>query len=203
MKFEGVINGKKFDDVADYNKEMERLIRAGVSVNASSKTVSVDDAEPAPEQAEIAKEDLVLYPGFDSSTHYIDEIVEGNDEDANRAAHCLEYINQCSDDVVKNVDKFSTKECQEILTNVREILDTINEDSEENKKVADKLDETKTIITNAQVAIDMYKKFYTDMENFFVKEIHKRGEEIEQPSKLAKPARRNPIMELLEAIFGE
>lgn len=51
--FTGTINGKEFDNVQDYNTEMQRCIAEGKSINAHAHTKTVD-----------ASDDSFLFPGF-------------------------------------------------------------------------------------------------------------------------------------------
>lgn len=51
--FTGTINGKEFDNVQDYNAEMQRCIAEGKSINAHAHTKTVN-----------ASDDSFLFPGF-------------------------------------------------------------------------------------------------------------------------------------------
>lgn len=44
--FEGTVNGKKFDNVFDYNNALSHAIQAGLQINASSRTKTVLDDQP-------------------------------------------------------------------------------------------------------------------------------------------------------------
>lgn len=66
--FKGTINGKDFDNVQDYNTEMQRLIALGEPINAHADTCSIE----APE------DNSFLFPGFAqcaSINHLTDEFI--------------------------------------------------------------------------------------------------------------------------------
>ena len=54
-QFKGTINGKEFDNVQDYNAEMQRLIAAGESINAHADTQTIETP---------ANDTSFLFPGF-------------------------------------------------------------------------------------------------------------------------------------------
>ena len=87
--FKGVINDKEFDNVQDYNAEMNRLLSGGeTNISASSSTRVVD--EPTDEPKEKPKENVKLDKSFDiqdylpffndsTNNHYLDTLVSDSE----------------------------------------------------------------------------------------------------------------------------
>mgnify|MGYP006908820113 CR=1 FL=1 len=105
--FKGVINGKEFDNVQDYNAEMHRLIDAGErNISASSNSQIVDEKAVAePEKVETVQEfDVQDYlPFFDGSHdgHYLDILIS---DDMKLNDETLSIMRSELDEKVKNLN---------------------------------------------------------------------------------------------------
>ena len=80
--FTGTINGKTFDNVADYNKCMLQLLEKGIEVHASSST-SITEVEPESINtcASTPEDGVSLFPFFEKDAeYYLDALVTPDSE---------------------------------------------------------------------------------------------------------------------------
>ena len=186
--FKGIVNDKEFDNVNDYNEEMSKLIREGVSISASSSTQLVDEPEktkeePAEKTVEEDKPtveryigilDSILSPYFGESPYYLD-VVSGDEELDKRA---LEKVkNDLTDaktrlEKVLDMEHFSLDEALEAMSRYKSIRDNIVEDSYQNETVIrdleQEIEKDKTKLNTLRSSKPFIKEFlegYTDLFN--------------------------------------
>ena len=173
--FKGIINGVEFDNVNDYNKEMEKLLSEGATINASSQT-SITESEET-DNEEVKSESISFLPGFDTSRHYLDDYTfDDNDKfdiSFNKLNEALDksydYISNEMTDMDICTAEFYKKEVEQIIQTLT--VDTSSTD-EAIKKVRDKLD---TLLNYANV-IDVYYNFYNTLKNDLTEHIDKLSE---------------------------
>ncbi len=186
--FKGIVNDKEFDNVNDYNEEMSKLIREGVSISASSSTQLVDEPEKTKEEtAEKTVEedkptveryigilDSILSPYFGEGPYYLD-VVSGDEELDKRA---LEKVkNDLTDaktrlEKVLDMEHFSLDEALEAMSRYKSIRDNIVEDSYQNETVIrdleQEIEKDKTKLNTLRSSKPFIKEFlegYTDLFN--------------------------------------
>ena len=163
LVFKGIINGKQFDNVQDYNKEMNRLISSGsLNISASSSTQFVDDsaaiepekAKPAEEVREFHEEDYL--PFFDGrSQYYLDLLVSSDDALNERNINIAEkeFYEKLTD--LKNTlatGNVSIEDAFSFVNKLKEIRSQINNDAEDNRTTINGVNEKISQLTgNLQV----------------------------------------------------
>ena len=212
--FTGVINGEKFDSVADYNARMNELLSQGVeNISAASSTeirnvdeevatsgyVSTCTEDQCPGTCtsvtiELPEdEDLSFYPYMeDDDPFYLDLLVtedsyinsEALKEVDNVFTKCYSYISNALND--PDTDQETRKE---YLEDIRDILNTINENYNtthdayaeldvKKQKLVEKfneemagIDRDAEMLRAANSVIDIFTNFYKEVESAVVNSI--------------------------------
>ena len=255
--FTGVINGEKFDNVADYNARMNELLSQGVeNISAASSTEirSVDEDEVSSDyvstctadqcpgtrteaSTEISEdEDLSFYPYMeDDDPFYLDLLVT---EDSYINAEALKEVddmfNKCHSYILEALDDPDTDQetRKEYLEDIRDILNTINEnyntthnayaelDSKKQKLVEKfnaemaEIDRDAEMLRAANSVIDIFTNFYKEIESAVVASIdtHKKStctctdectcENVKTKCEEVQPTTIYDFNSLLDRIFG-
>ena len=258
--FSGVINGEKFDNVADYNAKMNELLSQGVeNISAASSTEirNVDDkvatsgvvtttADQCPgtctsvstsASTELPEdEDLSFYPYMeDDDPFYLDLLVT---EDSYINAEALKEVddmfNKCHSYILEALDDPDTDQetRKEYLEDIRDILNTINEnyntthnayaelDSKKQKLVEKfnaemaEIDRDAEMLRAANSVIDIFTNFYKEIESAVVASIdtHKKSactctdectcENVKTKCEEVQPTTIYDFNSLLDKIFG-
>ena len=172
--FEGSINGKTFDNVSDYNKEMTSLLRNGTSITASSNTRVVDEPEDSkrnPRDVEVARrfdaKEFLPFFNDESDEHYLDALMnDDGDYDKFRIDSTLDNtfakLKQLVSD--KNI---SLEDSFNFINNLKEIRSNVDKDAKLNKATLeeiaesiDKLSEKMRLINNANPVIESISNYY-------------------------------------------
>jgi hypothetical protein len=217
--FTGVINGEKFDNVADYNARMNELLSQGVeNISAASSTeirnvdenvatsgfVSTCTADQCPgtcitTTTELPEdEDLSFYPYMeDDDPHYLDllatsdkvtnyeayeeaqkvlekcyrytlEALHDADTDNDERREYLEDVNNILEDV--NIDLKNTKRILDGLSVKYDAAkakceDAINKAQETYEKEKKEIAENEVILVAAERVAEMFQAYYSDIAN--------------------------------------
>lgn len=181
--FKGIINGKEFDNVKDYNKAMSELLVGGKSVSASSKTEIVDEPEPAKiedkkEKVEVEKRFNIndYTPFFNSSVkqYYLDAIASPDDDifekDIERVREKLESVYAELDRYLKD-EEVSIEEAWDLINDIKCIRAQIKSDSEDTESSINQIQERirkdkerLDSLDRANMVIDVVSTYY---ENAF------------------------------------
>lgn len=181
--FKGVINGKEFNSVEDYNNEMLRALAAGETIKAESHTETVDQEEcNCSCQSKYQKEAVDRYcmlPRFHDTEYYIDALVTGDDDkDSESYAKELESLSDTFEFIKGEVAKLSETSFDEYYDDVVEVCEMISDDDEGNeativnlneereeliKRIND-IDQELRICENAKPVITLYQDFYGDVK---------------------------------------
>ena len=173
--FKGIINGKEFDNVKDYNEAMSKLIAQGAtSINASSETRVADEKELYEEPKTEIKEEFNLedfLPFFDGDEYYIDKLVSPNE------AETRKNINDAEDLLVNNLTKlekvlngkvdFDIEDAFKCVDKIKEIRTQLKRDSDWNEKATKEIsDRIKTdneklkVLSNTKLALTLLSEYY-------------------------------------------
>lgn len=186
--FEGTINGEKFNSVQAYNARMIELMNAGMEVNASSHTKTVNESagcdcrctcdkseetctESSLEQAvkelvnAIECDDITesIYPCFeDEDVHYLDVLVDDN---AENNVTMREALHNDFDTAWRNITEFLY--CDETpieakkmyLNDVRDIISTVEADQRTNNIARNNINDRRRAV------VDAFDKAKRDYEN--------------------------------------
>lgn len=112
--FKGTINGKDFDNVQDYNAEMQRLIALGEPISAHADTRSIE----APE------DNSFLFPGFAQCTsinHLTDEFINAA-LNFNPKEFANDVNNLLHNRILPAIDKMPVKQLEQYAGMVDSIL---------------------------------------------------------------------------------
>lgn len=176
LVFKGIINGKEFDNVQDYNKEMNRLLSSGeTNISASSSTSVVD--EPVVEQKINKKpekpfdiQDYLIFFNDNCEQYYLDALVSNDDalngRNLNLAGNvATSAYNKLVEDLKSN--KLTVDEAFSFVNMLKEIRSRIAQDSEDNHHTCDELekrieqDKKKLdFLTNAKPIINTLSEYY-------------------------------------------
>lgn len=166
--FKGTINGKQFDSVQEYNKEMMRAIAAGENVSAESHTETVeDDYDGSPLYHQ--NNDL---PKLDKD--YLDSITGNKNIDENLYNNELNRLSDCYERISKNLKPDYQKD-------IEKFVKILKDDAEANFKEADivkcemsslkeeirSLKADLDIIATQKKFIELYSDFYNDLMDLY------------------------------------
>lgn len=174
--FKGIINGKEFDTVQDYNEEMNRLLGAGeFDIDAKSETRVVENPE-----AEVEDEhNKGVQPGFDvedylpNDNKYLDDFVT-NDKDLNKKK--LDYLKDKTwksyNRLEKDLKNMSVDNAFYLINTIKNLKDDIENDKKDNDMTkftinqrmeadANKLE----FLESAEPFIDLLLSYYTEAFN--------------------------------------
>lgn len=180
LVFEGIINGKKFDNVQDYNKEMNRLISSGsLNISASSSTHLVDDSAVAarePEKVETVRpfDDEDYLPFFNNSTsqYYLDLLVSNDNalNERNRDIAEQEFDKKLTD--LKKVLATGTVSIEDafgFVNKLKEVRSQINNDAEENRTTINEVNEKISQLTNNLQVLNNAKPVIATVSDYYDK----------------------------------
>lgn len=176
LVFKGIINGKEFDNVQDYNTEMNRLLSSGeTNISASSSTSVVD--EPVVEQKINKKpekpfdiQDYLIFFNDNCEQYYLDALVSNDDalngRNLNLAGNvATSAYNKLVEDLKSN--KLTVDEAFSFVNMLKDIRSRIAQDSEDNHHTCDELenrieqDKKKLdLLTNAKPIINTLSEYY-------------------------------------------
>ncbi len=176
LVFKGIINGKEFDNVQDYNTEMNRLLSSGeTNISASSSTSVVD--EPVNEQKINKKpeksfdiQDYLIFFNDNCEQYYLDALVSNDDalngRNLNLAGNvATSAYNKLMEDLKSN--KLTVDEAFRFVNILKEIRSRIAQDSEDNHHTCDELekrieqDKKKLdLLNNAKSIINTLSEYY-------------------------------------------
>ena len=176
LVFKGIINGKEFDNVQDYNTEMNRLLSSGeTNISASSSTSVVD--EPVVEQKINKKpekpfdiQDYLIFFNDNCEQYYLDALVSNDDalngRNLNLAGNVATSVyNKLVEDLKSN--KLTVDEAFRFVNILKEIRSRIAQDSEDNHHTCDELekrieqDKKKLdLLNNAKSIINTLSEYY-------------------------------------------
>ena len=168
--FKGIINGKEFDNVKDYNEEMNRLLSSGESVAASSSTNIVEETPQDKEKYHFNVDDFLPFFRSDDNIHYLDRLV-GEDDKLNKEslAYADKTISDAYGQLVNTLDanKITVEQAFELINRMKEVRAQIDNDYSESKRAIAELErqmtETKKkmeFLNNAFPVIDAFKNYY-------------------------------------------
>lgn len=176
LVFKGIINGKEFDNVQDYNAEMNRLLSSGeTNISASSSTSMVD--EPVNEQKINKKpekpfniQDYLIFFNDNCEQYYLDSLVSNDDALNNRNSSLASKVAASTyDKLVEdlNSNKHTVDELFSFVNILKEIRSRIAQDSEDNRNTCDELekriDQDKKkldLLANAKPIINTLSEYY-------------------------------------------
>ncbi len=185
--FKGVINGKEFDNVKDYNDEMTKLLGKGGTISASSSTEIVDDkiADDTPADTPIlgTKKDfsiddfLPFFSEKDIDTlqdggYYLEKLIYGDEKLDNEALAATKKRNkEAFDNLIKTINEngLSVEDAFGLISRIKEIRDQIESDGRESvaaiSSLEDNIRDTEKkiqVMKSALNIIDVFKKYYND-----------------------------------------
>lgn len=150
--FKGVINGKHFDDVKEYNKYLSKLIEAGETFSAetSTQTVTVDENENknckckclSGESNKINEFDNMMLPYFNDSEYYLDKIVTSDNETNVNNIERMEFVLSNNLNLVKaNLVNMTDNDLKMYTDKILDILNNVNRDKKFNNEAQEKISE--------------------------------------------------------------
>lgn len=176
--FKGIINGKEFNNVNEYNAVLTELMAKGVAINASTSTstgmVNVNESlEPN------------MLPGFgvmDSNKKaYVNNYVTGNDEtDSEKLANLANSLDSNMEKVIRKVSDMDYAALKEYEYDVKNVLGIIEQDiANTEETIKNKTQELKVLINamkvlklwneNYKAYFDVIKDAYTSFDNAYAK----------------------------------
>lgn len=184
--FKGVINGKEFNNVNEYNAALTELMAKGVAINASTSTsTELVDEEP----------NINMLPGFgvmsskvmsskvmgSNKMAYVDNYVTGNDEtDSENLANLAKYLDENMEKVIRKVSDMDYAALKEYEGDVKNVLGVIGQDMANTEDtIKNKTQELKVLMNamkvlklwneNYKAYFDIIKDAYTSFDNAYAK----------------------------------
>ena len=160
--FKGTINGVEFNSVADYNKEMTRLINEGKDVNASSQT-TIENVED--NCAEDCRTEVRMLPGFDiPNVHYINNYIgEDIDKNMNYVAEQEENFANLYPRIVEKLENMDQAAVEEYHRDATICLERIKADRRDTAQAVANLEHKLQILDNSDELAALYEEIYASI----------------------------------------
>lgn len=180
--FKGVINGKEFTDVKEYNKEMTRLLNAGASINAQTSTESVQETCTCGcgncncKNGECTcNKNLDLCPGFaeNSDLDFMNvlDALTGTTEDTNIMEEINTYLKKSYPVLVKYIESLPEDKAQAYMDDIQLVLEEIESDEDKSRDATHKVQaeikkqkEKLALLESSLQVIDKFEDFYVALE---------------------------------------
>lgn len=146
--FKGVINGKYFDDVKEYNKYLSKLIEAGETISAetSTQTVAVDENKNCKRNwlsgqcNKVDEFDNMMLPYFNDSEYYLDKIVTADNEANVNNIERMEFVLSNNLNLVKaNLVNMTDNDLKMYTDKILDILNNVSRDKKFNNEAQEKI----------------------------------------------------------------
>jgi hypothetical protein len=143
--FKGVINGKHFDDVKEYNKYLSKLIEAGETFSAetSTQTVAVDENKQCKckcNDDKVNEFDNMMLPYFNDSEYYLDKIVTADNEANVNNIERMEFVLSNNLNLVKaNLVNMTDNDLKMYTDKILDILNNVSRDKKFNNEAQEKI----------------------------------------------------------------
>ena len=174
--FEGVINGRKFDNVKDYNEYLMKLINAGESFNASTSTRA--ECETCCENGcETCCEDecsdkktpiILMLPGFQNGDNkeYVDGFISDNaDEDVASLAVLKEKLADNLEGIIHRVHSMDEAALENYGDDVEEVQDIIAQDTQVTEDVISKKEAELQKLKRSLAVLNVWKDNYASIKS--------------------------------------
>lgn len=160
--FKGTINGVEFNSVADYNKEMTRLINEGKDVNASSQT-TIENVED--NCTEDCRTEVRMLPGFDvPNVHYINNYIgEDIDKNMNYVAEQEENLANLYPRIIEKLENMDQAAVEEYYKDATICLERIKADRRDTAQAVANLEHKLQILDNSDELAALYEEIYTSI----------------------------------------
>ena len=182
MVFKGIINDKEFDNVQDYNNEMNKLISAGESISASSSTQVIDEPEVNKKKKEFNPYEYLPFFNKDSN-YYVDALIDEDDESNQKNFDFMgKMLAESYDGLVNSTEneEISVEDALDLLNRIQEIRNIIRNDSKDTTEAINKLtmtinkaDENIKLLKKAEPVFNMLSNYYKDafenLKNYLIK----------------------------------
>ena len=175
--FQGKVNGKIYDNVADYNAAITALVEAGVTdIEATSSTSikAVEDNEVSNEcvttctdcdctncTCDICDEDVTFYPYMEDEDPFYLDLLVTNDKEANIEAYneAQRQLEISYRDIVEALyaPKTTLDELKEYLDDINDIIANVKHDIADTHAAADKINVRRKNLANE---FEKYKQNY-------------------------------------------
>ena len=161
--FKGVINGKEFNNINEYNKVLTELIAKGTAVNASTSTsTEVIDETCAPN----------MLPGFgvfglDSNNKtYVNSYVTGDkNTDKENLENLTKYLDKNIESVARNIHNMDVAALHEYSNDIDNVLNIISTDTKQTVDTIAKKKKELAILENALKVLEIWKYNYEAFDN--------------------------------------
>lgn len=186
--FKGVINGKHFDDVTEYNKYLSKIIEAGETFSAetSTQTVSVDENKQCKcnwlsgkyNDNKVDEFDNMMLPYFNDSEYYLDKIVTADNEANVNNIEKMEFVLSNNFNLVKaNLVNMTDNDLKMYTDKILNILNNVSRDkkfnNEAQEKISKKVEQTKeryekqmaAVQAEHDIAMEKYDAEYEILES--------------------------------------
>lgn len=168
--FEGVINGRKFDNVKDYNEYLTKLINAGESFNASTSTRAECETCCEEECTCADKEAPVIYmlPGFVNGCNkeYVDGFISDNaDEDVASLAVLKEKLAENLEGIIHRVHSMDEAALENYEDDVEEVQDIIAQDAQDTEDVISKKEAELQKLKRSLAVLNVWKDSYASIKS--------------------------------------
>lgn len=183
--FKGIINGKEFDNVAEYNAYMTELIEKGEPIQASSTTrIEGEDClceAPADTICESCEKerDVNMFPGFERPESYLDVLVTDDPyKDKQTAGQLINYLEEHLNTLDEETDAWSVDNLETYLDDIAECRDIFKTDRadcdkatkvmcsrrDELQHLLNNLDKDQCKINRGRIIIHAYEQFYQKLQ---------------------------------------
>ena len=220
--FKGLINGREFNNVQDYNAEMCRLVQEGVNIEAASST-SIQDVDGETLQVEqdndsCEQEQIKYYPnmlpGFNpppATGNFLDELVTEDEHADHEKFESIKTFHKNELPLIlheiKKMDEHAAsnylKDIDRILENIAEIQSVCVDSLKEIDKSLKELQAERNDINRSFPIIDEYKDLYQTLKNATMNQTRTMSTEDNTP---CNSDRRNvsavEALKFLRSLFG-
>lgn len=164
--FEGIINGKVYNDVNMYNKEITTLLNSGAEFTASTSTKTVDvcdscDCTPCMCGEETPKIKANLHIGMDHNKPLADYYLSGNGEvDEATLDQICEVLETQEELILNEVSNMTLVQANTYLKDLQEITKDIKKQKCINDKAIEDVENKYNFLLDASTLIETFNNFY-------------------------------------------
>lgn len=134
--FKGVVNGKEFDNVADYNKAITDAVSTGAELNCSTEThYEEDDSDTCGDECTCCKKEPDMYPSYDPDLMENTVLKDSKNLSINELGNKLAYkLSPC---IINAMGKMAVGDLNEYIEDLENCLDSLAETAGDIKDITD------------------------------------------------------------------
>ena len=159
--FKGVINGKEFNNVNEYNKVLTELMAKGIAINASTSI-----------STELIDEEPNMLPGFgvlglgSNNKAYVNNYVTGDKKtDKENLENLTKYLDKNIEGVARKILDMDVVALHEYSNDIDNVLNVISTDTKQTVDIITSKKKELAVLENALKVLELWKYNYEAFDN--------------------------------------